>query len=343
MNGIDKPQIITHITKSLSYTPYCVKWIPCSAKFVVLGALQVYELTEGDAKLIIDVEKPSSFKCGTFSHSAISNRTLATGDFDGRLQVYDIENPDISVYSVKAHEKIVNCIDGAGSNFGAPELVTGSSDGIVKIWDLRQRDKPVAKIVPESGEVRDTWSVAFGNSYNDEERVVAAGYENGDIKMFDLKNMKLIFETNAKNGVVALEFDRKDIKMNKLVATCLESNFNVYDLRTYHPKKKFPAVNQKAKDNTTIWTVRHLPQNRDIFITSGGGPGGGNYPPQRTVKSEDDNLEGVPGTLQAIQTVNAAEQPVSSFDWSPDKQGLCVFSAFDQQVRVGIVTKLSGL
>lgn len=29
--------------------------------------------------------------------------------------------------------------------------------------------------------------VAFGNSFNDEERCVLAGYDNGDVKMFDLR------------------------------------------------------------------------------------------------------------------------------------------------------------
>ena len=38
---------------------------------------------------------------------------------------------------------------------------------------------------------RDCWCVAFGNSYNDEERCVLAGYDNGDIKMFDLRFNKV--------------------------------------------------------------------------------------------------------------------------------------------------------
>jgi hypothetical protein len=41
----------------------------------------------------------------------------------------------------------------------------------------------------------------LGNSYNDEERVLAAGYDNGDVKLFDLRNMALKWETNVKNGV----------------------------------------------------------------------------------------------------------------------------------------------
>lgn len=41
----------------------------------------------------------------------------------------------------------------------------------------------------------------LGNSFNTEERIVCAGYDNGDIKMFDLKAMALRWETNVKNGV----------------------------------------------------------------------------------------------------------------------------------------------
>lgn len=44
-------------------------------------------------------------------------------------------------------------------------------------------------------------SLSPGNSYDDTERVMAAGYENGDVKLFDLKAMKLLWETNVKNGV----------------------------------------------------------------------------------------------------------------------------------------------
>ena len=40
---------------------------------------------------------------------------------------------------------------------------------------------------PVEGETpADCWTVAFGNSYNDAERCIAAGYDNGDVKIFDL-------------------------------------------------------------------------------------------------------------------------------------------------------------
>lgn len=38
---------------------------------------------------------------------------------------------------------------------------------------------------------RDCWCVAIGNSHNDDERCVLAGYDNGDVKMFDLRTNKV--------------------------------------------------------------------------------------------------------------------------------------------------------
>jgi hypothetical protein len=144
---------------------------------------------------------------------------------------------------------------------------------------------------------RDCWCVAFGNSFNDDERCVLAGYDNGDVKLFDLRTNKvcnkqglllyrsslwlwlslaialqntvggeaiylgwqgcvgtalttgsehmqagllllqLRWETNVKNGVCGVAFDRRDIPMNKFMVTCLESVFHVYDARTQNPSK----------------------------------------------------------------------------------------------------------
>lgn len=65
------------------------------------------------------------------------------------------------------------------------------------------------------------------------------------------------------------------------------------------------------------------------------------YPAQRTKKGADDVDMGVAGSVNLLQNVTLSTQPISSLDWSPDKQGLCVCSSFDQSVRVLIVTKLN--
>lgn len=75
---MDKPQIISHIEKSLDFTLFDCKWIPRSARFVVLGsyprgtgALLVYEVSHRDVTKIQDRETASSLKCGTFGASSL--------------------------------------------------------------------------------------------------------------------------------------------------------------------------------------------------------------------------------------------------------------------------------
>ena len=65
---------------------------------------------------------------------------------------------------------------------------------------------------------------------------MAAGYDNGDVKLFDLRTNCLRWDTNVANGVCGLEFDRPDINMNKLVITTLESKLHIFDMKTYHPE-----------------------------------------------------------------------------------------------------------
>jgi WD repeat-containing protein 92 len=52
---------------------------------------------------------------------------------------------------------------------------------------------------------------------------------------------------------------------------------------------------------------------------------------------------GVAGSMQQLSSRNMSSQPINSFDWSRDKSGLFVCSAFDQCIRVGFVTKLNKL
>ncbi|EDV21778.1 WD repeat-containing protein 92 [Trichoplax sp. H2] len=354
---MDKPQIIVHMQKGLDYTLFDAKWIPSSARFVVMGSrpngngtLQIYEISKGDLVLLKETNKDASIKCGTFAASNLRSRHLATGDFNGNLKTWDLENWHTPVYSVKGHKEIINSIDGCaglGIGEGAPEIVTGSRDGSVKVWDTRQHDKPVAAMSPAEGEDhRDCWTVAFGNAYTESERCVCAGYDNGDIKLFDLRTMSVRWEDNLKNGICNIEFDRKDIMMNKLLACTLESKFHVFDLRTQHPEKGFAGLSEKAH-KSTVWFGKHLPQNRDIFIT-GGGSGSlflwkYSYPSQRCVKDNNGIEMGNIGSVNLQQNVTISTQPINSLDWSSDKEGLSICTSFDQTIRVLIVSKLNRL
>ena len=59
----NKPQIVEHIHKSLTQTVYETKWIPTSARFVLLGSpprqtglIQIYRLGQGDIELEAELE-----------------------------------------------------------------------------------------------------------------------------------------------------------------------------------------------------------------------------------------------------------------------------------------------
>lgn len=212
MDTTDAPQIIEHIQKGVSFTPYDVKWIPFSSRFVGLGihpnakgAINVYQLNQGMLDVLAEIKTEAGVKCGTFGASSVEERHLATGDHKGKLTVLDLENASRPVFSVQAHGSIINAIDGIGGidGYGAPELVTGGRDGCVRLWDTRIQT-PVLALVPEANSnqtttspgsgipahpnnTRDCWSVSFGNSYNEQERCIVAGYDNGDIKIYDLR------------------------------------------------------------------------------------------------------------------------------------------------------------
>jgi len=188
------------------------------------------------------------------------------------------------------------------------------------------------------------WAVGFGNAFSLEDRNVVIGYDNGDVKMFDLKMNLLKWETNLKNGICYVEFDRKDIPMNKLVVTTLESKIHVFDLKTLHPDLGFTGISEAAH-NSTIWGAKHLPQNRDIFMSMGGNGAMNlykyNYPTQRTVTDDNNIPMGVAGSLNLLNTKDVTTQPIVGFDWHPDKIGLISMVALDQSVKVYISTRLN--
>ena len=43
--------------------------------------------------------------------------------------------------------------------------------------------RPVTSMEPVAGGARECWAVAAGNCHTDNERMVAAGYDNGDVKV----------------------------------------------------------------------------------------------------------------------------------------------------------------
>lgn len=76
--------------------------------------LQVYELDGINLKLVSETEAPVRLKCGTFGASTLTERHLASGNFDGQLQIWDLETPHRALTTSSAHKGLLNCIDGCG-------------------------------------------------------------------------------------------------------------------------------------------------------------------------------------------------------------------------------------
>lgn len=70
--------------------------------------------------------------------------------------------------------------------------------------------------------------------------------------------------------------------MNKMVIGTLEGGLYVYDMRTQHPTRGFSYCSEKKAGQSlgtngcisgaksTVWSIKHSPQNRDIFASCGG-------------------------------------------------------------------------
>eukprot|EP00483_Globobulimina_turgida_P013594 UN13619 len=190
MNSLSSPQIVRQFSDNVCYTPFSTEWIPNTSRLVVMGenprrtgVIAIYDLEISSSKQCLKLkkmsQKPSGIKCSTFGTSQKNSPTLTTGDFNGCLAIWDLEKMDTPIYEVKnAHNSIINTVAGIGGlgiGMGAPEIATGSRDGSVKIWDPRA-NKSVAEMLPiNQNQKRDCWSVSFGNSYNNNNRMIAAG------------------------------------------------------------------------------------------------------------------------------------------------------------------------
>ena len=65
------------------------------------------------------------------------------------------------------------------------------------------------------------------------------------------------------------------------------------------------------------------------------------YPTSRVQEDANGVEMGVIGSVSLLQNITLSSQPICGFDWSADKEGVCVCTSFDQMLRVLLVTKLN--
>mmetsp|Transcript_7036 Transcript_7036/g.10344 ORF Transcript_7036/g.10344 Transcript_7036/m.10344 type:complete len:360 (-) Transcript_7036:6-1085(-) len=351
---LKQPRIIQYTSKSVNYSITKVTWIPKSARFASLGIsssnkgkFQIFSLKNNKIVTQHEANLPHPLTCCTFDHCKLDNRQVALGDNDGWLWVYDLENLNKPLFKTNAHpNQSLAAVAGCGRVHGAPELATAGFDGNVRVYDVRLPNQSVA-FLDGSGDGRQAWSVAFGDAYDATHRCVAAGYDNGDLKVFDLRMNAMLWEHNLKNGIVSLSYDRAESRQNKLLATCLEGRFSVIDMKTRYTGDddaypEFPSVSQKTEG--TVWDGAWLPQNDRLFVTCSA-QGEASlweyvYPSERSI---GDPPHGVAGQIKLVHKHNFTSQPLRSWSWNRDKAGLACASGFDQRVYVAVCSNLDQL
>ncbi|KAF9193046.1 hypothetical protein BGZ51_004279 [Haplosporangium sp. Z 767] len=374
-----KPRTIkvTEITKkSIPFTAFQALWIPGTTRICTLGSndggfgvIQVHALssttlsTAAKAKAPVsdsapttsrsspkliqqsETEKKVQFKSGTFRSSARSSSLphLLTGDFDGRVALWDLARTEFPMSTFRAHEDVVNCMDGVGAQSGRPEFVTGSRDGTVRLWDTRQNHKeaakagnggtavPISNMAPRNGLGRhDIWCVALGGAGTgtDDSLMVVVGYENGDVRAMDLRMGKAVFETNVKHGVCGVEFDKREGNARKLVATTLEGTMHSFDLMNgqFAEGVTEEVVAVQSGDDSTLWQIRHIPQQPEILAVTDGG--GAIYMYEH---GDERSL------INSMGSQKIANQGILSLEFNDDLEGLFVGCDLDNTLRVGMV------
>lgn len=99
--------------------------------------------------------------------------------------------------------------------------------------------------------------------------------------------MQVRWESNIRNGICSIETNNKYAQLDKLIVATTLGGLNMFD---FNDESQVPCISKTNADELpctqrnnfsdgqhnvtesapTIWCVRHLPQNPNIFATCGG-------------------------------------------------------------------------
>jgi len=308
---------------SVDYVVHSLCCVPSSARFTAIGSnpkgggiLAVYSLNGRELEQSGSTGTGNPLRCSTFDVCDMSERQLCSGDYSGNLSFWDVET-FIAVTETKAHSDMINDIDGGG--IGSSQILTGGRDGEAKLWDRRTLDKPTVRMLPDQMSARrDCWSVSHAGA---DRHIVAAGFDNGDVKVFDCRNMKILWETSVARGVSSLGLCGISGSLFLAAGTVLGK---MYLWNVTSPTETV----QVQLDKSTVWDTKQISTDTKTFVTCMGSGALCVITPSETTG------------LTCSLNHQVSEPPVSCLASSPDKPGLLITSSFDNIIRLFYYTGL---
>jgi len=300
-------------------TVFSLSWIPSSARIVAVGAsasgdgiLKVYSMNGRTLSETGSASFDRPLRCGTFDACDLSERIYCLGDFGGFLSLVDADTLQ-TVHATRAHTDLINSISGGG--VGSTEILTGGRDGEMKLWDRRTMDSPAVRMFPEAGESRrDCWTVSHSGH---DTRILAAGFDNGDVKLFDLRSMKLSWETSLSRGVSSISLQDRE-ESTWLVAGTSQG-------RLYQWNAKAPSATLTSQlDKSTVWSTQMVSDSGIVMNSLGSGA-------VSVCSCSEQRIE-------KICSQQVSESPLASLAASRDKAGLVAAASFTPSLHLLLYT-----
>jgi len=160
------------------------------------GALELFTTVhEHDTPFLTAVWQPPIEHhdvCSSFSITS-DRQQIVTAGWDGLVKVWDLAVGDASINTVRLHTDRV--MDVACSPTEADVFVSGSDDGTLKMYDNRA-DKPARTVHQHDTDAPRCVTWCGDNR-------LMAGYNNGSIRLFDLRNPgAALFERRSHSKAV---------------------------------------------------------------------------------------------------------------------------------------------
>ncbi|KAM9950843.1 hypothetical protein ACTFIT_008841 [Dictyostelium discoideum] len=333
-----------YVTKKLTSQPYSCQWIPTSCSVVTVGKktsggiskgdIKIHQLefddTSGDPKLnlVYENEFTNPFRCLSFFKQANQlqqqdNRKFITGDFNGQISEWDSDICDIPIWGVKgAHQGSISAIDAYADNL----VVCGGKDGTIKVYDTRikpnsandnngNNSSPISTF--EQTNKSNCWSICTNDNN------IIAGFENGDLNIYNLKTNSIQSTTKLNGGICSIDSNDRSNILNQFLITTNKSFISIASFNNNNNNNiEFKDYEINKEPNQTIWSGIYSPWNKkdneNIF----------------TIAQGDGSVSMYRDDCKLIDKVLVSDLPILSLDYSKDRKGLLCCISLKKQLSI---------